>query len=540
MFRDVTNSVSAHQGAPQRETPIKARGATADRFGGKGSGSIYDVAALSMPPASSYGAQRGFAERSYDAARSGKAFGSQSRFEGYGSTYAERGTSVHTPGAGAYTPQGTRTSARKKSVVRLQAAFRGAISRRMSRGLFADQLRVARAQPGPGNYEAHTLNTIAHNAEPLAGEVSNTSAFRDSTLRFEDKSSIYAHARTDAPGVGTYNVGVSPAKGDTFEEALPQQRSAWARASERSIHPATLSKGRSPRGAGTRAPDSADKLREAAHRLLVAQHAQRDGQLQPRRPVVQPPAAQSTVGLVQAPSSLRAAMAPQAPAGLRRAGSEHAKTGGSGAHGLVTIDEAQPPAAGEAGAVGTDVRDAQREAEEEKVAIGSAAAELSAKLSNLKLGNASGGKKVRFSVGITVGAYEPLMMMDGEKASSPVVSEGGGRHCSLPAPTCPFFLQFPPAAVPRWTAGTSSHFRPLRLTSRTARSFHSLPASLPLSQALRTARTNHCLLHILRTTRRRSPPHLATRRQACPPPGLARTEATIAATSRSSQVQRLA
>lgn len=336
MFHDVTNRLP--EGKPTRGAQPGARARAADRFGGK------------TPPA---GGCDGAARPPCEPARGGAAFGSQARFVGHGSTYAERGTAVHGPGAGAYTPRGTRTSARKKSAVRLQAVFRGAISRRMSRGLFAEQVRVARAQPGPGNYEAHALHTIARQAEPAAGEASHTSAFRDCTRRFEDGSSIYA-------------------RGAAAERAPPKASASPG--------------GRGGGGCGiARAPDSADRLRDAAQRLLRAQQ----GAAPPRDPAVPPRSARSARALAR-PAEV--VTEPGAPGG--------ADGGGAGTRALGAIEEARPEPARE---------------------LAGALAGL-----GLRAADASDRKKVRFSVGITVGAYEPLVV-GGGRGASPVVSEGGAR-----------------------------------------------------------------------------------------------------------------
>ncbi|KAJ1635602.1 hypothetical protein T492DRAFT_964586 [Pavlovales sp. CCMP2436] len=381
MLNDATNRpVTAGAGG----TPNK-RAQHPERFGGKGFGPITDV-----PSA---------ADRSNDLARSGKAFGLQSRFEGHGSTYAERGTAAHTPGAGAYTPTSTRKSARKKSVVRLQAAFRGVISRKQSRGLFTDQLRSTRDQPGPGLYDSHIANTIARLTEPTAGEASSSSSFRDGTSRFEDKGSIYARAKT--PGVGSYEIGSSLVGGASLNDGAAPSPSAWARATERAVTNARTSPGSSTQR--VRSKDSADQLRAAAHRLLRLQHSERsNNDAAPRDARAQAPAP------VQPPP--RAAAPP--PPVVSRPQPAARSAIATAVRALNPIDESQPVRSEEV----------VEEVGSGALLVDSRALDIGAKLDALKL---SGSKKVRFSVGITVGSYEPLAELSDERLVSPVVSEGG-------------------------------------------------------------------------------------------------------------------
>jgi hypothetical protein len=368
------------------------------------------------------------AERATDSVRSGPAFGATARFDSHGSVYAEIGSAVDTPGVGSYTPIGTRKSARKKSAVRLQAAFRGAIARRQSRGLFAEQLRVSRIQPGPGEYESHLAHTIAHAVEPVSGETASTSAFRDGIARFEDHASIYAtHQRPSTAG------------------GHELSGRAWARTADRF---------------GVRA-DSADKLVAAAHALLRAQQTQQHARTaiaaastSPSRPASSPalvlpqPVAPAIFSArtrappkPSAPPSAAASVLSALSSSCARDRNDADSVAAEPRRAAAAAGRVQPAAAARPAAQPAAQLISIDEAREQRAAVHSPAAlALGAKLLSLKLtagagagagegagaGACEGLSKVRFSVGIAVGSYEPLAL-GGSHPVSPVVSEGGAR-----------------------------------------------------------------------------------------------------------------
>lgn len=530
MFRDTTNvrardaptaSSGKENGVSRHLTPRKEAGrlptaspspSPSSRFDDVGS-IYYSARSRGTPGVGTYevGAQPAGAEHELEGAPLTSSFsGRQPRFEGYGSTYAERGTAVANPAVGTYTPQGTNKSARKKSIVRLQAAFRGAQSRRRSRGLFATELRAARERPGPGEYNSHDHKTLARGVEPTPGEQPTSAVFRDATDRFESPNSVYGRAHERSPGVGAYDVFAS-CKASSSSEGRTAT-AAWARAgTDRFGGHGSIYSARS--AAGDKTAEATERARVAARTAISAQRIAREVRAQHAArtaathaggasfakqqvdAVIEALAAASVAGPAAQPAG--AAASPQrsgaadfppppahapppppaaplhAPGGLASIDEMRASLGGASAEGSEGAPGSQPGSARSSAASSA--------AELRPPSLDPARARALDQLAESAGGAGGKGGKggVRFSVGITVGCYEPLQARGAGQADSPVVSEGGARAPGTPGAARASPVQEPAvpgshcalsaAGVPRPAGTAVGAYEPLRGEHSTAR-----------------------------------------------------------------------